>query len=313
MTTAEGWTGAVRARLGLGRLLPLGTAADGAWLAERAAEPVLRRAAGKVPGVVPGGIRAGLADPGAAGTPTVPPPPAALPPGPLRIEADFAAAAAVPLPELAELLRAALFAAAREHLGLAVAVVDLRVTALLDAPPEAAGAPGPGPVGTSVVARPAAARPQEAETDGADRADGARPADSPRGPGHPAAADAKGTESAKGTVSAESAGETREPGHPSAAGAKDADGAGEPRGGAGAGETRDVIAAAAAAAPGVARLTGTLGAAVRADASSVRVECATAPGHRPVEVARAVRAAVTSVLPSPLPVTVLVTEVGPGE
>lgn len=284
MTTAEGWTGAVRARLGLGRLLPLGTAEDGAWLAERAAEPVLRRAAGEVPGVVPGGIRTGLADPGAAGTPVVPPPPAALPPGPLRIEADFAATAAVPLPELAELLRTALFAAARERLDLAVAVVDLRVTALLDPPPEAAGAPGPGPAGTSVVSRPAAARPQEAETDGADGADGARPTDSPREPGQAATAGAKGAESA-----------------------------GEPRGGAGAGEPQGAIAAAAAAVPGVARLTGTLGSAVRADASSVRVECATAPGHRPVEVARAVRAAVTSVLPSPLPVTVLVTEVGPGE
>ncbi|MEV1052849.1 hypothetical protein [Streptomyces sp. NPDC049887] len=275
MTTAEGWTGAVRTRLGLGRLLPLGTAEDSAWLAERAAEPVLRRAAGEVPGVVPGGIRTGLADPGAAGAPAVPPPPAALPPGPLRIEADFAAAAAVPLPELAERLRTALFAAAREHLGLTVAVVDLRVTALLDAPPEADGAPGPA--GTPVVSRPTAARPQDAETDGAD---GTRPADSPQEPGHATTA----------------AGST-----------------GEPRGGAGAGELPGAVAAAAAAVPGVARLTGSLGAAVRADASSVRVECATAPGHRPVEVARAVRAAVVSVLPSPLPVTVLVTEVGTGE
>ncbi|MEV0964204.1 hypothetical protein AB0J25_16685, partial [Streptomyces sp. NPDC049910] len=73
------------------------------------------------------------------------------------------------------------------------------------------------------------------------------------------------------------------------------------------------VAAAAAAVPGVARLTGTLGTALWADEPSVRVECATAPGHRPVEVARAVRAAVVSVLPSPLPVTVLVMEVGLGE
>ncbi|TLQ48567.1 hypothetical protein FEF34_30410 [Streptomyces marianii] len=278
MTTAEGWTGAVRARLGLGRLLPLGTAEDGAWLAERAAEPVLRRAAGEVPGVVPGTIRTGLADPGSAGTPAVPPPPAALPPGPLRIEAEFAAAGAVPLPELAELLHTALFTAARERLGLAVAVVDLRVTALLDGPPETPEAPMPGPAGASVASRPAASGPREPEG-----ADAARPTDSPREPEHPAAAEAK-----------------------------DAAGDGKPRGEAGSGEPRGVITAAAAAVPGVARLTRTLGAAVRADESSVRVECATAPGHPPVEVARAVRAAVTSVLPSPLPVTVLVTEVGPG-
>ncbi|MDI9887930.1 hypothetical protein QMZ92_27075 [Streptomyces sp. HNM0645] len=279
MTTVEGWTGAVRARLGLGRLLPLGTAEDGAWLAERAAEPVLRRAAGEVPGVVPGTIRTGLAYPGSAGTPAVPPPPAALPPGPLRIEAEFAAAAAVPLPELAELLRTALFTAARERLDLAVAVVDLRVTAVLDAPSETPGVPTPGPAGSYVASRPVASGPREAEPDAADAA---CLMDAPQELEHPAATEAKG-----------------------------AAGDGEPRGEAGSGEPRGV-AAAAAAVTGVARLTRTLGAAVRADESSVRVECATAPGHRPVEVARAVRAAVTSVLPSPLPVTILVTEVGPG-
>ncbi|MEU6704208.1 hypothetical protein [Streptomyces wuyuanensis] len=270
MTTAECWTGAVRARLGLGRLLPLGTAQDGAWLAERAAEPVLRRAAEEVPGVVPGRIRTGLADPGSSGTPAVPPPPAALPPGPLRIEAEFASATAAPLPELAERLRTALLTAAGEHLGLPVTVVDLRVTALLDAPPEPAAAPAPGPVRGSEGQR-AEASPTTAKVPD----EGARTGDAPRG-----------TAAAAGP---EEAAERREE--------------------AGSAEPRDVIAAAAAAVPGVARLTGTLGAAVRVDESGVRVECATASGHRPVEVARAVRAAVTSVLPSPVPVTVLVTEV----
>ena len=46
--------------------------------------------------------------------------------------ADFAAAAAEPLPATAARLRAALTAAATERLGLVVAEVDLRVTALLD-------------------------------------------------------------------------------------------------------------------------------------------------------------------------------------
>ncbi|MFJ9805339.1 hypothetical protein [Streptomyces wuyuanensis] len=270
MTTAEGWTGAVRARLGLGRLLPLGAAQDGAWLAERAAEPVLRRAAAQVPGVVPGRIRTGLAEPGSAGTPAVPPPPAALPPGPLRIEAEFASATATPLPELAEQLRTVLLTAAGEHLGLPVTVVDLRVTALLDAPP-----PGPAPGSEGL-------RPDTAPATAKEPGDGARTGDAPQ--------ESRGTAAAAGPE----------------------EGAGERRGGAGSAEPRDVIAAVAAAVPGVTRLTGTLGAAVRVEESGVRVECATASGHRPVEVARAVRAAVTSVLPSPLPVTVLVTEVDCG-
>ncbi len=263
MTGAEGWTGAVRARLRLGRLLPLGAPGDGAWLAEQAAEKVLRRAAERVPGVLPGRIRVGLADPGSAGTPAVPPPPAALPPGPLRIEAEFAAIGAAPLVEPAERLRGALFTAAGERLGLRVAAVDLRITALLDGPPEPAGARTPVAADLSPDADPSPV-------------------------GGPAAVGPEG------------------------AGQQAAEGAGGRLPGAGAGEPPDAIAAAAAAVPGVARLTGTLGAAVRADESSVRVECATAPGHHPVEVARAVRAAVTSVLPSPLPVTVLVTDVGLG-
>jgi hypothetical protein len=61
--------------------------------------------------------------------------------------------------------------------------------------------------------------------------------------------------------------------------------------------------------PGVAHLTDTLGVPVRIEESSVRVECATAPGHRPLAVALAVREAVTAVLPSPVPVTVLITDV----
>jgi hypothetical protein len=59
-------------------------------------------------------------------------PPGALPHGPLRITAAFEASVAEPLPLAAERLREALFAAAREGLGLPVEVVDLEVAGLLD-------------------------------------------------------------------------------------------------------------------------------------------------------------------------------------
>ncbi|MET9518806.1 hypothetical protein [Streptomyces sp. NPDC002994] len=168
----DGLTRAVRQRLGLGRLLPLGEASDGAWLAEKAADSVLRQAAAQVAGVGLGPLRIGLADPDSAAAPAVPPPPGALPPGPLRIEADFiATAGGEPLPHRAERLRIALREAASARLGLAVTAVDLRVTDLVEA--------GQEPVATTA--------PDEAGGDG-DRyeegygeaydADSARPAES---------------------------------------------------------------------------------------------------------------------------------------
>ncbi|MGW3862807.1 nucleopolyhedrovirus P10 family protein [Streptomyces sp. NPDC005047] len=144
MTTADGWTRTVRERLGLGRLLPLGGPRDGAWIAERAAREVLLTAARDVAGVCPGVLRVGLADPRDTREPAVPPPLGALPPGPLRVTADFtttaggAMAAAEPLPATAARLRAALTQAA-DGLGLAVTDVDLRATGLLDTPADAAG------------------------------------------------------------------------------------------------------------------------------------------------------------------------------
>ncbi|WP_432078911.1 hypothetical protein [Streptomyces sp. YPW6] len=160
---ADGWTAGVRERLGLGRLLPLGTPADGVWIAETAAASVLRGAAAR-PGAVLGELRIGLAEeaapgegtgagagdaaaPGAededgAGAPRAPEgrggsvrppaPPSALPPGPLRIEAEFSAAPDRPLPDTAAALRAALLTAAAARLGLEIAEVDLTVTALLE-------------------------------------------------------------------------------------------------------------------------------------------------------------------------------------
>jgi hypothetical protein len=136
---ADQWTRAVRRQLGFGRLLPLGGPQDGAWLTESAAEPVLRRAARRVPGVRLGTLRLALADPEQTYVAAVPPPPSALPPGPLRITGDFTATLATgePLPALASRLRATLAEAATERLGLSVTEVDLRVTGLLEEGDEA--------------------------------------------------------------------------------------------------------------------------------------------------------------------------------
>ncbi|MFJ8583073.1 hypothetical protein ACIRD2_00250 [Streptomyces sp. NPDC093595] len=267
MTTAEGWATAVRSRLGLGRLLPLGGAADGAWLAERAAAGVLRRAAWAVPGVSPGRLRVGLADPEAAGVPVVPPPPGALPPGPLRIEADFAVRLAgsgtLPLPETAEMLRSALLREAEERLGLLVTVADLRVTALLEN-----AAPGAG-----------------------EGAAGETPAEAPP----TVSAGTPGTTGATAGAEATAGG-----------GGGDRDGRGPATG---TGPTAAATAATAAAVPGVLRLTSALGPSVHRGADHLRIELATAPGHRALDVALAVRAAVGGTLP----VSVLVTDVATGE
>ncbi|MFE6165297.1 nucleopolyhedrovirus P10 family protein [Streptomyces sp. NPDC056486] len=130
--TGDGWTEAVRRQLGFGRVLPLGGPGDGSWLTEACADGVLRHAADRVSGVRLGDLRVALADPSKADVPSVPSPPSALPPGPLRITAEFAAEPTEPLPAAAGRLRAALFAAADERLGLVVDEVDLSVTTLLD-------------------------------------------------------------------------------------------------------------------------------------------------------------------------------------
>ncbi|MGN5632855.1 hypothetical protein [Streptomyces sp. AC154] len=218
---ADGWTAAVRQRLGLGRLLPLGGPADGAWISERAAVAVLRRAV-RGPGPVLGELRIAVADPETAPGARVPSPPSALPPGPLRIEATMAATADQPLPAAAAALRSALLAAASLRLGLEVREVDLQVTELLETEPERA----------------------EPEPDGA------------------RAAKAEGT-----------------------------------------------AGLAAAGVAGVSTLTRVLGPAVHTDADHVRVELATDDGHRALDVARAVRVAVTEAVDGHPPVAVLVTAV----
>ncbi|WNO64124.1 hypothetical protein RPQ02_10125 [Streptomyces sp. AM2-3-1] len=220
---ADGWTAAVRQRLGLGRLLPLGDPADGAWISERAAVAVLRRTADTPgPGPVLGEVRIAVADPDSAPEPALPSPPSALPPGPLRIEATMSATADRPLPTAAAALRSALLTAAAQRLGLVVGEVDLRVTELLDTVPE----------------RPA---PESSAVRGA-----------------------------------------------------------EPEG---------VAGTAAAGVPGVATLTRVLGSAVHTAPDHVRVELATSGDHRALDVALAVRTAVSKAVHGHPPVTVLVTAV----
>jgi hypothetical protein len=220
MTTSDAVLRRVRGALGLGRLLPLGGPADAAWLSESAAAAVRRRAAASVPSAALNDVRLSLADPEAAEPPTVPMPPAALWPGPLRIDAGVSVwDLTEPIPALTAALRAALFDAAAEELGITVTVVDLRVDALLDAAPEERAAPG----------APAAVEPSEP------------------------------------------------------------------------------VGTAAAATVGVAHLTGTLGAAVHHAPDHVRVELATAEGHRALDVARAVRRVVAGVLEEDRAVTVVIT------
>ncbi|MFF8639223.1 nucleopolyhedrovirus P10 family protein [Streptomyces sp. NPDC015345] len=236
--TGDGWTQAVRRQLGLGRVLPLGGAPDGTWVTESAVDGVLRHAAQRVTGVRLGTVRVAPADPGGSYVAAVPPPPSALPPGPLRITADFAAAVQ-PLPAAADRLRAALHEAA-DRLGLVVDEVDLRVTALLDEG-----------VGDGNV------RPETPRT--------------PAGQAPPGDGD-------------------------------------EARAG-----------RAALAVPGVTRLTGALGPAVHLEERRpaagalprrhARVELATDRGHRALDVALAVRAAVSEALPGRPSVAVLITAV----
>ncbi|WP_129297030.1 hypothetical protein [Streptomyces lydicus] len=170
---ANQWAQAVRVQLGIGRVLPLGGPADGSWITEQAATGALRAAAGTPAGVHLGSLRLSVADPDRAPQPAVPAPPSALPPGPLRIEADFAAVAGRPLPTVADQVRTALLEASVRELGLVVGVVDLQVSELLDedeapSPPPADRTQGPpatpsaeersgatqeGPAGPTAVAR----------------------------------------------------------------------------------------------------------------------------------------------------------------
>lgn len=170
--TGDGWAAAVRRQLGLGRVLPLGGAGDGAWLTEAAATAVLRRAAERVTGARLTAVRVAPAGPEAAGTGAppdaygcaVPAPPSALPPGPLCVSGEVAAGPAEPLPALVSRLRAALATAAADRLGLVVGRVDLRVTELYDEPPGPGG--GPDRDGTAAPGRDADPEDSPADAEG---------------------------------------------------------------------------------------------------------------------------------------------------
>ncbi|MGA5112554.1 hypothetical protein [Streptomyces pseudogriseolus] len=283
--TADRWTRMVRQQVGLGRFLPLGGRHDGAWIAERAAGAVLRRAAERdVPEVRMDGIRIGLADPGAAAEPAVPAPPSALPPGPLRLTAEFAATAAWPLPETVSRLRAALAVTATERIGLEVTEVDLRVTDLLDTEP-AAERTGAG--GTTELAG---------------------------GTTEPAGGTAEPAGAAATAGASVTPGAAQEAGH-AADGAAGVSDTSEDGGG----SEADRVAGVVLEVPGVSRLTGVWGRPVRlgerAPATGdalprrhARVDLAVAAGFRPLEVARAVRAAVAAAGPDRPTVAVLVTD-----
>ncbi|AJT67922.3 hypothetical protein T261_6307 [Streptomyces lydicus] len=170
LVTANRLAPAVRQQLGIGRVLPLGGPADGSWITERAAAGALRAAVGAPAGARLGALRLAVADPGSAPEPSVPPPPSALPPGPLRITADLTAPGGRPLPGLADAVRAALLEASDRELGLLVGPVDLRISGLLEAgeapappsPPLAPEAPAP-PAGSTTQADRTGAMQEEPE------------------------------------------------------------------------------------------------------------------------------------------------------
>ncbi|MEV5426752.1 hypothetical protein AB0K85_28895 [Streptomyces cellulosae] len=239
--TADRWARMVRQQVRLGRFLPLGGPYDGAWIAERAASGALRAAAEReVPEVRLDGVRLGLADLDTAVEPAVPAPPSALPPGPLRLTAEFATTAAWPLPETASRLRTALAVAATERVGLDVVEVDLRVTELLDEepgagrgraaePPEGAdgaggartpgGSDGSGAADTPEAADSAGGARTPGGSDGSGTADTPEAADSAGGARTPGGADGSGT--ADTPEVADSAGGARTPGGSDGSGAAD--------------------------------------------------------------------------------------------
>ncbi|MGW2170722.1 hypothetical protein ACWEDZ_35475 [Streptomyces sp. NPDC005047] len=122
---------AVRAELRLGRLLPLDDPTGELRIAEATAAGVLRRAAGRVPGVLAAGCR--------------------LAPGPAGSEHRVTVAMTLsltldqPLPGRTEEVRRAVADAAAHELGLAVDAIDLRVSAEWERPhPTGGRASGPG-------------------------------------------------------------------------------------------------------------------------------------------------------------------------
>ncbi|MEU6277262.1 nucleopolyhedrovirus P10 family protein [Streptomyces populi] len=304
--TADRWTQGVRHQLGLGRLLPLGLALDGAWITEEAAGAVLRRGAAAVEGVRLGTLRIALADPGRPGTPAVSPPPGALPPGPLRVTAEFRASVdpaspdAEPLLAVAARLRLAVVSAATRLLGLDVAEVDLRVTDLLEEDGAPAAHPADGERDAPVAVPAAGARGTRTAVPGGGARESRADARATAARGTPAPAPGGGAGTGRAAVPPTDVPTAPVPKEPE--------------------ELR--IAAAALAVPGVTRLTDTLGRPVRVGSTPatvpalprrhIRVELEVSGDERTVDVARAVRSAITEAARDAPSVAVLVTAVTPG-
>ncbi|WP_308284313.1 hypothetical protein [Streptomyces buecherae] len=278
---ADALAQAVRQQLGLGRLLPLGTEHDGAWVTEHAATAVLRAAAAELPEVRVTALHIDLLAPDQAAEPTVPAPPTALRPGPLRVAGEFLAAAEQPLPTSAERLRATLYAVATDRLGLVVGAVDLQVTGLLDEARAAHATQPPGGAG------PAGEAPGGAGPAGAEGRLG------PRAGRAPSAARPVSDATVEGRVAGAVAAV------PGVARLAPALG----------GLTRPVRIEGPRAATEAETPTAT----VPAPARHAQVQVAVAAGHRAVEVARAVRerarAALLAEAPGTVTVAVLVTAV----
>ncbi|MFD5554457.1 nucleopolyhedrovirus P10 family protein [Streptomyces sp. NPDC127068] len=268
--TADGWTQVVREQLGLGALLPLGGPGDGVWIAESAARAGVRREVGALPGARLGALGfSAVEDRAVAGAEAgVPAPPTALPPGPLRITGELAAALDAPLPVTVARARAALAGAARV-VGLGVVEVDLRVTEVLDADAGPGGAPGPSE-GAARAAGAASTAP-----DRAGRPDASDTSDAPGDPG-----------GAGGDVARVAAVAARVPGVARLTGALG--GLAAPV------RITEPSAAEPGGAPALPR-------------RHVRVELAVAADTGPLEVGRAVRRAVTDAFPDHPSVAVLVT------
>ncbi|WP_338692655.1 Asp23/Gls24 family envelope stress response protein [Streptomyces sp. Q6] len=107
----------VRLELRPGRPLPLGEPAEGLWIMEAVAARSIRAAAETVPGVRAGSCRL----------------PASDGDGTVRAHLEIHAPARVPLPDVAALVRERVREAADRELGLALTVVDIRVTDIVPA------------------------------------------------------------------------------------------------------------------------------------------------------------------------------------
>ncbi|WP_369228683.1 Asp23/Gls24 family envelope stress response protein (plasmid) [Streptomyces sp. R39] len=114
----------VRLELRPGRTLPLGGAAEDAWIVEAAAAKVFRAAADSLPGVRTGSCRIAPAGSGAAA-------PARRARGPVAVRVEIVVAATVSLRQVAEQVREEVFAAAAGLLGMEVGSVDVTVTDVL--------------------------------------------------------------------------------------------------------------------------------------------------------------------------------------